>query len=351
MAFIKSVLHSVVISLWLFIILGGETTTTYAQNAYRPYRPISNIFGSLFRPTGGGVVVAPPPQQRRASNSNNNNQNSNNEPPGGGPQAGAAPNLPLEEADAAQKTSAASTGAGNGLRQNLPPPPPPPQRANAQRQEQPHPPPHPGRRPPPLRPRPVPLRGTPPRILLRPQGPHGPLIGPIPKRPLPPQDNGIPSLGQVLTLVSSTAAAASDLDESTPASTTASAQNKPHSTIGQQDELNAPSTDSNLYIIDELNRAVPGVEIHNSLEDSFLPPPTAASLVGSPPGLDQNSEGNFESGTLSPAFKVQPRGHSAPVIISQVNIFDDHLLKKTLQVPPFFENRCQSNPFSRLVKS
>ena len=105
--------------------------------------------------------------------------------------------------------------------------------------------------------------------------------------------------------MSTTAAAATSLeDSSTPASTTASSS---------QDELNAPSTDSsNLYIIDELNRAVPGLDVHNSLEDSFLPPPTAASLVGSPPGLDP------ESGTLSPGFKVHPRGHSAPVIISQV---------------------------------
>lgn len=114
---------------------------------------------------------------------------------------------------------------------------------------------------------------------------------------------------QVLTLVSTTAAAASS-DESTPASTTASLHR-------HADELNAPGTDANLYIIDELNRAVPGVEsVHNSLEDSFLPPPTAASLVGSPPGLDKADE----SGTLSPGFKVHPRGHSAPVIISQVNI-------------------------------
>lgn len=107
--------------------------------------------------------------------------------------------------------------------------------------------------------------------------------------------------------MSTTAAAASD--ESTPASTTASLHR-------HADELNAP-TDSSLYIIDELNRAVPGVEsVHNSLEDSFLPPPTAASLVGSPPGLDKADE----SGTLSPGFKVHPRGHSAPVIISQVPV-------------------------------
>merc|ERR1712223_1530934 len=190
--------------------------------------------------------------------------------------------------------------------------------------------------PPPHRPRPVPLRGSPPRILLRPQGPHGPLIGPLPKRPPPhPQSHDhphdaqtisianqagssappIPSLGQVLTLVSTTIAA----DESTPASTTASlhhsSSHSGHSTLSQ-DELNAPSTDSTLYIIDELNRAVPGVEVHNSLEDTFLPPPTAASLVGSPPGLDPDPE----SGTLSPGFRVQPRGHSAPVIISQVPV-------------------------------
>merc|ERR1712223_1366047 len=192
--------------------------------------------------------------------------------------------------------------------------------------------------PPPHRPRPVPLRGSPPRILLRPQGPHGPLIGPLPKRPPPhPQSHDhphdaqtisianqagssappIPSLGQVLTLVSTTIAA----DESTPASTTASfhhsSSHSGHSTLSQ-DELNAPSTDSSLYIIDELYRAVPGVEVHNSLEDTFLPPPTAASLVGSPPvlGLDPDPE----SGTLSPGFRVQPRGHSAPVIISQVPV-------------------------------
>ena len=67
-----------------------------------------------------------------------------------------------------------------------------------------------------------------------------------------------------------------------------------------------------------------GVEVHNSLEDTFLPPPTAASLVGSPPGLGQ-LDPDPESGTLSPGFRVQPRGHSspvysAPVIISQVKI-------------------------------
>ena len=58
--------------------------------------------------------------------------------------------------------------------------------------------------------------------------------------------------------------------------------------------------------------------MHNSLEDSFLPPPTAASLVGSPPGLDHDH--SHESRTLSPGFKVRPRGHSAPVIISQVPV-------------------------------
>ena len=68
---------------------------------------------------------------------------------------------------------------------------------------------------------------------------------------------------------------------------------------------------------------ISGVEVHNSLEDTFLPPPTAASLVGSPPGLDPDPDP--ESGTLSPGFRVQPRGHSsphysAPVIISQVKI-------------------------------
>ena len=165
----------------------------------------------------------------------------------------------------------------------------------------------------------VPLRGSPPRILLRPQGPHGPLIGPLPKRPPKgPHDTAsvapIPSLGQVLTLVSTTVAAAAQ-DESTPASTTASHSSVHHSSASS-DELLAPTTDSSLYIIDELNRAVPGLEVHNSLEDSFLPPPTAASLVGSPPGLDHESE----SRTLSPGFKVRPRGHSAPVIISQVPV-------------------------------
>ena len=63
---------------------------------------------------------------------------------------------------------------------------------------------------------------------------------------------------------------------------------------------------------------MPGLDVHNSLEDSFLPPPTAASLVGSPPGLDHDH--SHESRTLSPGFKVRPRGHSAPVIISQVPV-------------------------------
>ena len=95
-----------------------------------------------------------------------------------------------------------------------------------------------------------------------------------------------------------------------------------------------------------MNRAVPGLDIHNSLENTFLPPPTAgkyfnfvyiffsvcsnkykfhekfffclffaASLVGSPPLLDPDSP---ESKTLAPSFKVHPRGYSGPVIISQV---------------------------------
>jgi len=41
-------------------------------------------------------------------------------------------------------------------------------------------------------------------------------------------------------------------------------------------------------------------------------------LVGSPPGLDHDH--SHESRTLSPGFKVRPRGHSAPVIISQVPV-------------------------------
>ena len=131
----------------------------------------------------------------------------------------------------------------------------------------------------------------------------------------------------------------SSSDESTPASTTASihsgsspsassSSSSHFPTSLASDELHAPSTDStNLYIIDELNRAVPGLEVHNSLEDSFLPPPTAASLVGSPPGLQDPADP--ESKTLSPGFKVHPRGHSAPVIISRVCLsclVDDHWL-------------------------
>ena len=76
--------------------------------------------------------------------------------------------------------------------------------------------------------------------------------------------------------------------------------------------------DPNLIVIDELNRAVPGLDVHNSLENSFLPPPTAASLVGSPPLLDPE---DLETKTLPPSFKVHPRGHSGPVIISQVQCF------------------------------
>ena len=121
-------------------------------------------------------------------------------------------------------------------------------------------------------------------------------------------------------MVSTTVAAAAQ-DESTPASTTAShASSHHHSSSSSSDELLAPTTDSSLYIIDELNRAVPGLEVHNSLEDSFLPPPTAASLVGSPPGLSGGEAEGSESRTLSPGFKVRPRGHSAPVIISQVPV-------------------------------
>ena len=64
-----------------------------------------------------------------------------------------------------------------------------------------------------------------------------------------------------MSLVATTASHIAD--ESTPASTTASLHHSSlhshagHSTLSQ-DELNAPSTDSSLYIIDELNRAVPG---------------------------------------------------------------------------------------------
>ena len=64
-----------------------------------------------------------------------------------------------------------------------------------------------------------------------------------------------------MTLVATTASHIAE--ESTPASTTASLHHSSlhshagHSTLSQ-DELNAPSTDSSLYIIDELNRAVPG---------------------------------------------------------------------------------------------
>ena len=64
-----------------------------------------------------------------------------------------------------------------------------------------------------------------------------------------------------MSLVATTASHIAD--ESTPASTTASLHHSSlhshagHSTLSQ-DELNAPSTDSSLYIIDELNRAIPG---------------------------------------------------------------------------------------------
>jgi len=368
---LKSSVHPVVILLvWILLIKVNLLGYANAQNAYRPYRPISNIFGSLFRPgVHPGPHLPPGPQQRRTNagssnsvnNNQNNNQNSNGEPPTSKQQQ----KIKIDDgSDLAQATpSSSANGSGQQRPQtqsvgNLPPPPPVPNgpRPNPQRGDQggkpPLPPPqHQARRPPPPpppphRPRPVPLRGSPPRILLRPQGPHGPLIGPLPKRPPPhPHDHPhdaqsaaaanqagssappIPSLGQVLTLVATTASHIAE--ESTPASTTASLHHSSlhshagHSTLSQ-DELNAPSTDSSLYIIDELNRAVPGVEVHNSLEDTFLPPPTAASLVGSPPGLGQ-LDPDPESGTLSPGFRVQPRGHSspkfsAPVIISQVKI-------------------------------
>jgi len=368
---LKSSVHPVVILLvWILLIKVNLLGYANAQNAYRPYRPISNIFGSLFRPgVHPGPHLPPGPQQRRTNagssnsvnNNQNNNQNSNGEPPTSKQQQ----KIKIDDgSDLAQATpSSSANGSGQQRPQtqsvgNLPPPPPVPNgpRPNPQRGDQggkpPLPPPqHQARRPPPPpppphRPRPVPLRGSPPRILLRPQGPHGPLIGPLPKRPPPhPHDHPhdaqsaaaanqagssappIPSLGQVLTLVATTASHIAE--ESTPASTTASLHHSSlhshagHSTLSQ-DELNAPSTDSSLYIIDELNRAVPGVEVHNSLEDTFLPPPTAASLVGSPPGLGQ-LDPDPESGTLSPGFRVQPRGHSspkfsAPVIISQVPV-------------------------------
>ena len=84
---------------------------------------------------------------------------------------------------------------------------------------------------------------------------------------------------------------------------------------------------------------ISGIEVHNSLEDTFLPPPTAASLVGSPPvlGLDPDPE----SGTLSPGFRVQPRGHSAPVIISQV---------KNWKPPPSFSVFLNTNKLNSVIK-
>lgn len=136
----------------------------------------------------------------------------------------------------------------------------------------------------------------------------------------------------MLSLVSTISAGSS-----TPPSTTSATHASPsYGSYGPEstasDELLAPSTDPPIYIIDELNLAIPAVpalvhghhshhdHVPNSLEDNFLPPPTAASLVGSPPGLDS------ESRTLSPTFRVQPRGHSAPVIISQV--LEQYFLKR-----------------------
>jgi hypothetical protein len=322
----------IVIFLLVLILVG-----TRAQNAYRPYRPISNIFGSLFRPGAG----PPPPRQQRSHIVSL--------------QGDTPENNPATETSEAESAQSGVGGDRNGQRtgqsptqgpSKLPPPPPPPPSVPQAPRSPPRPEVPPGpplhrRHPPQRRPHPVPLRGSPPRILLRPQGPHGPLIGPLPKRPLPPQQqhtphegSNIPSLGQVLTLVT-------DDSSSTPPSTTASIHSAAVASVSlSSDELNAPSTDPSLIVIDELNRAVPGLDVHNSLENTFLPPPTAASLVGSPPLLDLDSP---ESKTLAPTFKVHPRGHSGPVIISQVPVKSVQTSSQVLTEPMPDKHQHQHN--------
>jgi hypothetical protein len=62
---LKSSVHPVVILLvWILLIKVNLLGYANAQNAYRPYRPISNIFGSLFRP---GVHPGPhlPPGKKQ----------------------------------------------------------------------------------------------------------------------------------------------------------------------------------------------------------------------------------------------------------------------------------------------
>jgi hypothetical protein len=125
----KSFYHPVIVIFLLITVLifGAKT-----QNAYRPYRPISNIFGSLFRPGVGPPPPPPPPHPSQAWRSNNNvappngvqstnDKNSHNDDP--------------EKSPGHLGPRPASDSGGN----NLPPPPSVPQgpRPNQRPQEAP----------------------------------------------------------------------------------------------------------------------------------------------------------------------------------------------------------------------
>ena len=110
----------IVILLLVLILVGSR-----GQNPYRPYRPISNIFGSLFRPGSG--IPGPPPRQHGSRNhvvpgssegTENNNQNN--------------PTVTeTSEADIAAQSGGnlgqrSSSSPTKGPSPNIPPPPPPP---------------------------------------------------------------------------------------------------------------------------------------------------------------------------------------------------------------------------------
>ena len=126
------ILHLLVLSL----LLSGQAQ---AQNgSYRPYRPISNIFGSLFRPGAGPGPPIPPRQQRSHGPSGSVGQAT----AGSEGVAGAGPaDGPATETSEAELQNSAQFGgsnaiiAPNGQRSSpsptqgpskLPPPPPPP---------------------------------------------------------------------------------------------------------------------------------------------------------------------------------------------------------------------------------
>ena len=129
------ILHLLVLSL----LLSGQAQ---AQNgSYRPYRPISNIFGSLFRPGAGPGPPIPPRQQRShggPAGSSVGQATAGSEGGAGGPGPADGPATETSEAElqnSAQFGGSNAIIAPNGQRSSpsptqgpskLPPPPPPP---------------------------------------------------------------------------------------------------------------------------------------------------------------------------------------------------------------------------------